>query len=312
MHNAMEELYAQLDQRGLKGRVVSIERLQDLKEDIEGRHAQGLFDERFYQERLSFFDFDPPNEAFVAKSLIIVAMPRPQTRVSFTWNGRGLTLLLPPTYLEYARTSGRIAKILEDLLALEGYHIAPAKLPLKSLAVRSGLGEYGRNNICYVPGMGSFLQLAGCYSDLPCGKDPWREPVMMEVCQDCLACQRKCPTQAIPSERFLLRAERCIVYHNEKPVDHPFPDWLDLSSHDCLLGCMVCQRYCPVDKPFLGWFEGDERFTEEESAWLLEGSSPDQLPSETVQKLERLQLLDDLGVISRNLKARFKTSKLVD
>jgi epoxyqueuosine reductase len=41
--------------------------------------------------------------------------------------------------------------------------VALSLLPLKSLAVRSGLAAYGRNNVCYVPGMGSFLELVGLY-----------------------------------------------------------------------------------------------------------------------------------------------------
>jgi epoxyqueuosine reductase len=309
MEEVIERLYSQLEQRGLKGRVVSIQRLQDLKQDIEGRHAQDFFDEDFYRERLSFFEFSPPSEVFTAASLIVVAMPRPQTRVNFTWNGKTLSLILPPTYLGYERISARIENLLAELLAPEGYHATLARLPLKSLAVRSGLGAYGRNNICYVPGMGSFLQLVACCSDLPCEEDDWREPAMMERCQDCQACLRKCPTQAITSERFLLHAERCIVFHNEMPADRSFPDWLDLSSHDCLLGCMYCQRFCPEDKQFLGWFEGNEEFSREETSLLLKGSSRDQLPAETVEKLERLGLLDDLGILPRNLKVLFKADR---
>lgn len=309
MEEVIERLYSQLEQHGLKGRVVSIQRLQDLKQDIEGRHAQDIFDEDFYRERLRFFEFSPPNEILASTSLIVAAMPRPQTRVNLTWNGKTLSLILPPTYLEYGRISGRIENLLAGLLAPEGYHVTLARLPLKSLAVRSGLGAYGRNNICYVPGMGSFLQLVACYSDLPCEEDDWREPVMMEECQDCQACLRKCPTQAITSQRFLLHAERCIVFHNERPADHSFPDWLDLSSHDCLLGCMYCQRFCPEDKKFLAWFEGNEEFSHVETSLLLRSSSRDQLPAETVGKLERLELLDDLEILPRNLKVLFKVDR---
>ena len=47
MENPIKELCSQLEERGLKGRVVAARRLPDLKDEIEGRQAQGLFDEGF-------------------------------------------------------------------------------------------------------------------------------------------------------------------------------------------------------------------------------------------------------------------------
>ena len=308
MNVVIDKLYAQLEERGLRGRVVSIDRLYDLQCDIEDQHARGAFDEDFYRERLVVFDFNPPSN-MAAKTVIVVAVPRPQTRVEFTWNDKRLSLILPPTYLQYDGILRRIERLLGESLAPEGHRAVLAKLPLKALAVRSGLGAYGRNNICYVPGMGSFLQLAACYTDLSCESDDWREPVMMEACENCSACVRKCPTRAIPTERFLLHAERCIVFHNERPANHPFPQWLDLSSHDCILGCMYCQRFCPVDKEFLGWFEGDERFSRDETSLILNGCSADELPRETLEKLERLDLVSDLAILPRNLRVLFQLDK---
>jgi hypothetical protein len=45
----IEELFSQLEERGHKGRIVSIQHLGDLKEEIEGHYRQGMFDEEFYQ-----------------------------------------------------------------------------------------------------------------------------------------------------------------------------------------------------------------------------------------------------------------------
>lgn len=132
-----------------------------------------------------------------------------------TWNGETLALILPPTYVGYDETRKWVEDLLAQILRTKGYRVVRPSLPLKLLAVRSGLGWYGRNNICYVPGMGSFLQLVSVYSDLPCQKDSWREAQMMPSCQNCYACRLSCPTGAISSDRFLLRAERCIVFHNE-------------------------------------------------------------------------------------------------
>lgn len=312
MEEKFDWLYRGLEQHRIRARVVPVKHVADLKQEIDGLHAQGAFDEDFCRERLGVFEFDAPSPAFTATSLIVAAVPRPQTRAVFRSWAKSFPLILPPTYMAYDKVSATIGDLIAKLLAPGGYRMALARLPLKSLAVRSGLAAYGRNNICYVPGMGSFLQLAAYYSDLPCENDYWRPPEMMEQCQDCQACLLKCPTQAITSERFLLHAERCIVFHNERSADHPFPEWMDLSSHDCLVGCMYCQRYCPEDKAFLDWFEGDEEFSREETSMLLSGLPRDRLPADMVLKLERLELMDYLAVLPRNLRVIFGIAESAD
>jgi len=154
--------------------------------------------------------------------------------------------------------------------------------------------------------MGSFLQLVAIYSDMPCEEDSWQEAAMMQTCEACELCRRACPTGAIPSDRFLLRAERCITYHNEKRGDVPFPNWMDVSWHNCLEGCMRCQRACPLNKQFLGWIGEEAVFSEKETVLLLEGESRDKLPRETIRKLELLDILDDLNILPRNLSVFFR------
>jgi epoxyqueuosine reductase len=179
-------------------------------------------------------------------------------------------------------------------------------LPLKLLAARSGLVQYGRNNICYVSGLGSFLQLVAAYSDMPCEEDSWQETMMMKNCEECELCRRACPTGAIPSDRFLLRAERCISYHNEKKGNVPFPEWMDASWHNCIVGCMRCQRVCPQNKDVIQWTGEEEEFSEEETALLLKGARYDDLPVTTRRKLEHLDLVDYLDGLPRNLGIFFK------
>jgi len=196
----MEELFSQLAERGYQGRIVAIQHLGDLQEEIEGRYKQGFFDEEFYQESFTWLTFSPPDSLPEARSLIVVAIPQPQTRVTFTWKEDTLPLILPPTYVAYGETNKRVEDLLAGILGPAGYRITRAALPVKLLAVRSGLGAYGKNNICYVPGMGSFHRLVAFYSDLSCQEDNWQELRMMESCQDCSVCLRHCPTGAITSE----------------------------------------------------------------------------------------------------------------
>ncbi len=296
----MEELFSQLKEWGYQGRIVSIQHLGDLQEEIEGRYRQGLFDEEFYQEWLTGFAFSPPDNLPEVRSVLIVAVPQPQTRVTFTWDGEPVRFIIPPTYFEQ-KTENRVRELLVRVLEPTGYRVAEAVLPKKLLAVRSGLAAYGKNNISYVPGMGSFYGLVAVYSDLPAQEDNWREPQMMETCQNCSACLRHCPVGAIHSDRFLLHAERCITFHNEKPDDVPFPAWIDPAWHNCLIGCLHCQRVCPQNREFLHWVEERVEFSQEETALLLQGVALDQLPPATAKKLEQSDTVELLDVLSRNL-----------
>ena len=304
-----EELLLRLAECGCKARVVLVQHVRDLREEVKGHYRQGLLDTEFYHERLAYFDFRVPNDLQEAKSLIVIAIPRPQSQAVFTWNGELRSLIIPPTYVANEKTRKRMEHLLTEVLATKGYRVARTALPLKLLAVRSGLGSYGRNNICYVPDMGSFLQLVAFYSDLPCHEDNWQEAQIMRSCQNCYACRQNCPTGAIASDRFLLHAERCISFHNEKKGDIPFPAWMECSWHNCLVGCLHCQRVCPQNGEFLQWIEEKEEFSQEETALLLEGVPRDQLPATTMRKLKHLDLLEDTDILPRNLGVFFRKQK---
>ena len=301
MMDMVQALDLQLAERSYQGRLMSVQHLDTLQTEVQAHYQSGLFDEEFYQECLTAFAFTLPGDLPDARSLLVVAVPRPQTRLIFTWNQDRVSVLVPPTYLHWRKTVKQVEEVVMGVLGQHGYRLAPAVLPKKLLAVHSGLGAYGRNNICYVDGMGSFHQLVAFYSDLPCQEDHWQELRMMESCQKCSACLCYCPTGAITADRFLLRAERCLTFLNEKPGDVSFPTWLDPSWHECLVGCLHCQRECPQNQDFLEWVEEGEEFSAEETALLLQGAALERLPAATVEKLQRCDLVDVLDVIPRNL-----------
>jgi epoxyqueuosine reductase len=300
-----ENLKKGLEERGFKAAFVSIRRIDELRIDIAKKRDSGSFDAVFYKEHLCWYDFRPPEKPM--KSVIVVALPRPATRVIFRRNGKSFSYIVPPTYTDFDQSPDPASSFIEDFLAPEGFGIARALLPNKLLAVRSGLAEYGRNNITYVPGMGSYFEIVSMYSDLAGDDYDWRDPVMMKSCEKCRACAESCPTGAIDPERFLLRAERCLVFHNERAIDHPFPSWIDPSWHECPVGCMKCQRACPKNLAVAGMIEDGADFTEAETEMILAGSSLKALAKETADKSKRAGIADYLEVMPRNLSVLFNT-----
>jgi len=230
--------------------------------------------------------------------VIVAAARQPKVRVRFNHSGRTHAYAIPPTY-DRSIDDEVLAAIRSSL---DGHRCETrgARLPWKSLAVRSGLASYGRNNITFVEGWGSYVRLTGFYSDLPCPEEAWQEPLAMKACEHCRACLDACPSGAIGEERFLLKAQRCITLYNEETPD--FPGWVDPSWHNSLIGCMACQDVCPANCANVDWLEGDVEFSEDETGLLLEGRPPDKLPAEVVRKLEAADLLVAYEVLPRNLR----------
>ncbi len=290
-------LYVQMEKQGYRGKIVSVGHVSELQQDIEEKYLRSLLSADVYREVLSYVDFRIPEISSRAESIIVVSVPQRQVRLTFNWNGNSLHCMVPPSYSHAPDEQAK--NLLEPHLKSNGHHLVRADLPLKLLAVRSGLAQYGRNNISYVQGMGSFHRLAAFYSDLPCLEDNWGELVTMERCEKCTACGKVCPTGAIPSDRFLLRAERCLTFHNEGQGE--FPPWLEPSWHHCLVGCLYCQKVCPVDKDFLEMIEEGAAFSHQETESLLQGRLRPKIPEETIIKLEKLGLIEYLDILHRNL-----------
>ncbi len=299
MEGIAGELYRCLEARGYRARIVDVAHVADLQTELESRHSQGLLDEEFYREELSGFSFDPAAHLPGARSIVVVAVPDAETRIVFHWPGGDLSTVVPPTYA-FGRVEADVAGLLTQCLKPHGLQVARVVLPKKPLAVHSGLARYGRNNVTYVPGMGTYFGLVVFLSDLPCPEDSWQPLQMLERCERCTACLKACPTGAITAERFLLHAERCLTFHNERDAAHAFPGWVDPAWHAGVLGCMRCQRVCPENRGHELSRLGPE-FSREETALLLRGAARDALPHETVEKLEESGLMAALEALPRNL-----------
>ncbi len=299
MNYLRQKVHERLRACGCECRFISVAHLRDLEEEIAARHQADEFDEGFFQQELESFEFHLPDELPTARSIIVLAIPQPSVRVTFLWKGRITHSFVPPVY--DASVNAYARDILTRTLEPDGYRVAKSVIPLKLLAVRSGLAAYGKNNITYVQGMGSFHRLAAFYTDLPPGEDVWMDHRLLERCNRCSACVAGCPTKAIDPQRFLLHAERCLTFLNEHEGD--FPSWVDPSWHQCPVGCMLCQNTCPENRHVSNWIEKGPTFSEEETRLLLEGTPRSQLPELTVEKLEQVWLMEYINLLPRNLQA---------
>ncbi|MCK5206285.1 MAG: hypothetical protein KAR15_20525, partial [Desulfobacterales bacterium] len=147
-------LYERLEEQGYRSKIVSITHVAELHREIEAHHKKGLLDEELYDAYLASFDFECQRKLANAGSLIIVSVPQPQVRVVFEWEQNSYSVIIPPTY--DCSVDERVADLLRAYLGPQGYQLQKVRLPQKLLAVRSGLAQYGKNNITYAKGMGSF------------------------------------------------------------------------------------------------------------------------------------------------------------
>jgi epoxyqueuosine reductase len=294
-----DQLHSALKRRGLKSAIVSAAHVTELRRTIENGRAEGLIHDEVYRQYARSFDSMLSQDFPSARSIVAVALPQPLLEVMVTVDGKRQPVIIPQSYDHAVRKP--VANAVENILKPHGYEVRHAALPRKLLAAHSGLARYGKNNIAYVDGMGSFLELLAFYTDLPCVSDAWQDPQMLELCDDCTACVKKCPTGAIDPDRFQLYAEKCLTFHNES--SEPFPAWIDKSWHHCLIGCMKCQHYCPVNKDVRSWTERFAELTGEESEALLSGAPKTELPKGLLSIFENTALLDDPAALARNLKS---------
>jgi len=282
--DVLDQISRVLSQYRFRFKTVSITHLAELQDAVGKLVRQGLISEQLYK-RWHFYLSTNKNLP-EAETIIIVAIPQPITRLKFNWLGNTYPAEVAPTYINEEDES-RAEANLDTVLSQCGYKIARAHLALKTLAVRSGLAEYGKNNISYVQELGSFYRLIAFYTDCPCEEDNWRDAKVMKICEECSLCIDNCPTGSISPDCFLIHAEKCLDALNEREPDFPYwvqlqPDWLN-----AFIGCMSCQFICPANKPFLSNILEGDSFSEEETYKILNRTPLGDLSAKTIRKLEK-------------------------
>jgi epoxyqueuosine reductase len=287
---------------GWAARVVPVGRMAELRTRVAGVLASGDLPaptaEHLADETAFALPRDPPETL----SVVVAATPRPLTHAMLTLDGGTREIVVPPHYAGYRTVPDGLSATLSATLAPSGHTATRLEPPLKTLAACTGLARYGRNNIAYVRGLGSYLMLAACVTDAPPPDDAdWSQPQQLERCERCSACVRACPGDAIRPDRFLLQTDRCLTTVNES--EEPFPAWVDPAWHHCAVGCLRCQQCCPENAGVDLRVAPAEVFNAGETAAILAAAPTESFAAATRTKLERCGLDYSPALIARNLRA---------
>ncbi len=117
-----------------------------------------------------------------------------------------------------------------------------ARIVDRAVAVRAGLGWYGKHACVIIPGHGSWVMLGEVLLDLDLEPD---QPLDRD-CGRCSICIDRCPTGAIVAP-YTVNSPKCLSFQTIEqrgaipPEIRPFMgDWV--------FGCDVCQDVCPYTK----------------------------------------------------------------
>lgn len=116
------------------------------------------------------------------------------------------------------------------------------KIALKPLAVKAGIGVYGKNSLVYAKGFGSWIYLECVITDAPLEAED--RPYRLSECGDCTACMEACPTNAI-KEPYKVIPSLCIAqWLDGGPISRQFRKEVG----NRLTGCEICQEVCPKNQ----------------------------------------------------------------
>ncbi len=121
------------------------------------------------------------------------------------------------------------------------------------LAIKAGLGEYGRNGLLITKEFGPRVRTGKIFTDMPLAHDRPIRFGVREFCENCRRCTKGCPVKAIPDgppsadihnqsnfigiRKWTVNGEKCFGY------------WAAQNSD-----CSICIRVCPFNKDYSKWW----------------------------------------------------------
>lgn len=119
-----------------------------------------------------------------------------------------------------------------------------SRLVDRAVAVRAGIGWWGKSSMVLVPGAGPWILLGSVVTDAPLATGA----VTKRSCGTCVACIPACPTGAI-LEDGVLDVRRCLAHVLQ--ARGVIPRDLRVAVGDRLYGCDECLTACPPGRRIL-------------------------------------------------------------
>jgi epoxyqueuosine reductase QueG len=140
-----------------------------------------------------------------------------------------------------------------DYLTKKGYDSRfSLAIPLKTTAVRCGLGCQGKNTLLITPNYGPRIRLISVLTTAELDID---EPYKTDLCGECEKCIKACPTKAL--EPYKIKINRCLTYAAENLHSQDVPDdvrkmekrLVQRPTPNSYVECSTCIDVCPIGKP---------------------------------------------------------------
>lgn len=181
--------------------------------------AAGLFN-------VKLFD-DVENAYPYAKSLVLMMYPYEafeiETRIS--------------AYYLASNKAYHASKKIIDAIKEKGYSAENAKIPLRAMFLKNGIGVLSKNGLLRYSDYGSRIILCAIATDAVCPRA--FEIKETKPCEkDCCICIKSCPVQAIGN--IGLEQRKCMRYYMD---DIPYPESV-LKNIQHYMGCEICMYVC--------------------------------------------------------------------
>ena len=121
------------------------------------------------------------------------------------------------------------------------------ELPLKSVAIRAGLGWIGKSAVLVTPQYGGAIRMSALLTDAPL---PLNEPILESKCGGCTKCKDICPANAITGKTWVKGIERAELVDQAACAATAMANCRAAIGLDMTI-CGKCFVYCPYTRKYI-------------------------------------------------------------
>ena len=211
---------------------------------LESRRAEGLSADMAFTYRNPARSTDPARTMADVRSMVVGALrydedrtPRPARPAA-----KVARYATSDHYDRLRRALEAVAGLLRDAGHRAMVVADDNAMVDRAVAVRAGLGWYGKSSNVLLPDEGSWVVLGSVLTDADL--EPTGAP-LDDGCGSCRRCLDGCPTGAIVAPG-MVDARRCLAWLLQSAEE--FPRELRVSLGDRIYGCDDCQEVCPPSR----------------------------------------------------------------